>query len=60
MESISGDNVTFSEANWYRDDRLSNGIVNVPPSGTDGQLKTLTKANFKNRYAPFAGCIKLV
>lgn len=61
VESVSGNNVTISEANWYAigDSRLSNDRCETPPEGTDGELKIMTIEKFRSRYAPFAGCIKL-
>lgn len=62
VERVSNGMVYYSEANWYgvNDARLSNGKCEPPPDGTDGQLKSATIQAFKDRYAPFAGCIKLV
>lgn len=64
IEDVRNENgvtyVYFSECNWYDDDRLSNGEVEVQPNGTDGKLKRLTLANFKTRgVGDYQGCIVL-
>ncbi|MCI8908349.1 MAG: CHAP domain-containing protein [Angelakisella sp.] len=52
--------VTFSEANWYADERLSDGKYYPYPSGTDGEQKTLELSEFKARgTGAYLGCIVL-
>ena len=43
--------ITFSEANWYRDEdpRRGDGKCDPHPNGTDGELKTMDFEDFKNR-----------
>ncbi len=66
IEEVTSTEVKFSEANWYSstDSRFSNGVCETPsssPSGTDGQIKTLTISNFKSRSGggTYQGCIVL-
>lgn len=52
--------IYFSECNWYSNSYLSNGQIETPPVGTDGQLKKLELNNFKNRGpGSYQGCIVL-
>lgn len=64
IESVSNGNVTFSEANYYSDSRLSNGKIeteNTSTKGTDGVLKTLAVKDFLERSGggSYQGCIAL-
>lgn len=66
IEEVTSTDVKFSEANWYTstDSRFSNGVCETPsttPTGTDGQIKSLSISSFKNRSGggTYQGCIVL-
>ena len=49
--------ITYTQANWYSDTRLSNGQIYVSPAGTDGKSETKTKSAFEGMYSGFQGYI---
>lgn len=62
VEEVCNGTVYFSEANYYStgDSRRSNGQYEVPPNGTDGQIKSATISAFKTRSpGGYQGCIVL-
>lgn len=66
VEKVSVENGTtyiyFSECNWYPKSSpyLSNGQIEPPPAGTDGELKKFTLSKFTGRGpGSYQGCIVL-
>ena len=67
IEAVNIENGTtyvyFTEANWYKDERLSNKeyeSLDTPVKGTDGVVKKLSLYEFRNRSnGTYQGCIVL-